>query len=261
MWPKTMRAERPHAEAGAEGGEAREQLRRLVALREEQPAEEDRQAAVQIEVVPLEERSERRGEDDPPQALLAGRRFRGRDLRLGRHRRARGMTSFRPESSSEKLITFTSTRPASGPKFRMSSSRNSFRPFRHTAQIIPFGTIRSFASARNGRSADESRRTMTMSQGPGPGTGRDFRPRRLQFRDKLRILQASDGHAGAQLYPIFSVRLRVDTRAGFEADVRRAPESPRGSWNLSSVRGSQQGAGAAAAVVELGVAGGEHPRK
>src|SRR5690606_26015717 len=51
------RAERPYAEAGTEGREAREQLSRLVTLREEQAAEENRQAAVKIEVVPLEQRA------------------------------------------------------------------------------------------------------------------------------------------------------------------------------------------------------------
>ena len=45
----------------------------------EQPAEEDRQAAVEIEVVPLEQRAERRSDDHP--AELVGRE--GHSLRTG----------------------------------------------------------------------------------------------------------------------------------------------------------------------------------
>ena len=57
-------AERAHQEAGGVGGEGREQRRRVVARREEQRREERRQRGVEIEVVPLEDGAERRGEDD-----------------------------------------------------------------------------------------------------------------------------------------------------------------------------------------------------
>ncbi len=63
--PEDDGAERPHAEARSERREAREERRRLVPMREEEPAEEDREAPVEIKVVPLEERPERRREDDP----------------------------------------------------------------------------------------------------------------------------------------------------------------------------------------------------
>src|SRR5207253_4199563 len=53
-------------EARRIGGEGRKQGRGLVARREEQHREERREHRVQIEVVPLEDRPEGRGEDDPP---------------------------------------------------------------------------------------------------------------------------------------------------------------------------------------------------
>ena len=72
--PEHQRAERPHEEARGVGGESGEQRGGLVALREEQGREERRERRVEIEVVPLEDGSERRGEDD---FLLLARFFRG----------------------------------------------------------------------------------------------------------------------------------------------------------------------------------------
>ena len=77
MWPKTSAPSGPHAEAGAERREAGEELRGLVARREEQVAEEDREAAVEIEVVPLEQRARAidakitRRIETPPAAMRA----------------------------------------------------------------------------------------------------------------------------------------------------------------------------------------------
>src|SRR4028119_1340265 len=60
--PEEERAEGAHGEPRAEGGEAREEPRGRVALGEEEAAEEHRERAVEVEVVPLEQRAERRGE-------------------------------------------------------------------------------------------------------------------------------------------------------------------------------------------------------
>lgn len=51
---KDERAQRTDAEPRAEGGQAGEQLRPLVAGRKEQPSKKDSQAAVQVKVVPLD---------------------------------------------------------------------------------------------------------------------------------------------------------------------------------------------------------------
>ena len=64
MRPKNERAERPDQEAGRVGRERREQRRGVVARGEEQRREERRQRRVEVEVVPLEDRAERRREDD-----------------------------------------------------------------------------------------------------------------------------------------------------------------------------------------------------
>ena len=58
------RAERPHDEADGEGREREDEGRRLVDAREEMRGESARERAVEEEVVPLEERAERRGADD-----------------------------------------------------------------------------------------------------------------------------------------------------------------------------------------------------
>ena len=62
--PEDQRAERTDQEARRVGRERRQQRRRVVARREEQRGEERRQHRVKIEVVPLENGAERRGEDD-----------------------------------------------------------------------------------------------------------------------------------------------------------------------------------------------------
>ncbi len=64
--PEQERAQRAHGEAGAEGREAREERRRVVARREEERREEHGEGAVQVEVVPLEDGAERGGEDHLP---------------------------------------------------------------------------------------------------------------------------------------------------------------------------------------------------
>ena len=64
--PEHQRAERPDQEPGRVGGEAGQQRRRRVPLGEEQRREERRQRRVDVEVVPLEDGAERRGEDDLP---------------------------------------------------------------------------------------------------------------------------------------------------------------------------------------------------
>jgi hypothetical protein len=63
-----------HAEARAESGQACQELRGLVALGKEEATEEDGQAAVEIEVVPLEESAQRCREDDAMKGRCAGRR-------------------------------------------------------------------------------------------------------------------------------------------------------------------------------------------
>src|SRR2546425_7395893 len=59
-----QRSERPDQEAGGIGAERAQQRGRLVARREEQPREERCEDRVQIEVVPLEDRADRRRNDD-----------------------------------------------------------------------------------------------------------------------------------------------------------------------------------------------------
>ena len=71
-------AQGAHAEPRAERGEAREERRRLVPWREEQTAEEDGEAAVEVEVVPLEQRAQRRGDDHAAQDGPVDRRHRPR---------------------------------------------------------------------------------------------------------------------------------------------------------------------------------------
>jgi hypothetical protein len=73
------RAQRPHSEPGTEGGQTGQEGRALVPGREEQLAEEHGQRAVEIEVVPLEERAQARGQDDAADGggggALAGKRL------------------------------------------------------------------------------------------------------------------------------------------------------------------------------------------
>ena len=59
-----QRAERTHQETGRVGGEGRQERGRVIAGRKEQRGEEWRERRVQIRVVPLENRAERRGEND-----------------------------------------------------------------------------------------------------------------------------------------------------------------------------------------------------
>ena len=54
-----QRAEGPDEEAGGVGREGRQEGRGLVPLREEERGEERRQGRVEVEVVPLEDRSDR----------------------------------------------------------------------------------------------------------------------------------------------------------------------------------------------------------
>ncbi len=61
------RAEWTDAESGAERGEAGEELGGVVSGGKEEAPEKDRETSVEIEVVPLEQRPERRREDDPPE--------------------------------------------------------------------------------------------------------------------------------------------------------------------------------------------------
>jgi hypothetical protein len=58
-----QRAERPHREAGGEGEQREDEPRRRVHAREELLGDDRRERAVQVEVVPLEHRTQRRGED------------------------------------------------------------------------------------------------------------------------------------------------------------------------------------------------------
>ena len=62
--PEDQRAEGPHGETRAEGRQAREEGRRLIARRKEERRKEDGERAVQVKVVPLEYGAERRGKDD-----------------------------------------------------------------------------------------------------------------------------------------------------------------------------------------------------
>src|SRR5687767_2182167 len=66
--------QRANPEARAEHRQAGQRLGGLVAGWEEQSPEEDRQSAVQVEVVPLEERPQGGGEDHPSQGGLRDRR-------------------------------------------------------------------------------------------------------------------------------------------------------------------------------------------
>src|SRR6185437_5652957 len=63
------RAERAHAEAGAEGGEGEEQARGRIGRGEEELGDDGRERAVDEEIVPFEDGAERGGEDDQPVAL------------------------------------------------------------------------------------------------------------------------------------------------------------------------------------------------
>ena len=63
-----QRAQGPHREAGAKGGQAGQQLGRVVLGREELAAKEHGEAAVEVEVIPLEERAQGRCEDHLPDA-------------------------------------------------------------------------------------------------------------------------------------------------------------------------------------------------
>src|SRR2546422_4404136 len=65
-----QRAERPDQEASGVGAERAQQRGRLVTRREEQSREERSEDRVQIEVVPFENRTDRRRDDD---AALFGR--------------------------------------------------------------------------------------------------------------------------------------------------------------------------------------------
>jgi hypothetical protein len=59
-----QRAERAYQETRRIGSESRQKCRRVVTGREEQRSEERRQDRVEVEVIPLEGGSERRGEND-----------------------------------------------------------------------------------------------------------------------------------------------------------------------------------------------------
>ena len=81
MRPNTIAPSGRTPKPGAEGGQAGQQRRALVAGREEQLAEEHGQRAVEVEVVPLEQRAQARGQDDAADGGggggLAGNRLRG----------------------------------------------------------------------------------------------------------------------------------------------------------------------------------------
>ena len=63
--PEDERAERPDEEARGEGEQREDEARGLVDPGEELLRDDDRQRAVEVEVVPLEHRPEGRGEDHP----------------------------------------------------------------------------------------------------------------------------------------------------------------------------------------------------
>ena len=63
--PEHQRAEGPHEEARREGEQSEDEARGLVDAREELLGDDDRQRAVEEEVVPLEHRPQGRGEDHP----------------------------------------------------------------------------------------------------------------------------------------------------------------------------------------------------
>ena len=65
-----QRAERADQEAGGEGEQREDVGRRLRELAEELRADDGREGAVEIEIIPFEDRAQRRGEDH---LLLAGR--------------------------------------------------------------------------------------------------------------------------------------------------------------------------------------------
>jgi len=67
-----QRAERPHEEAGGESEQREDESCRGIDAGEELRREDRRERAVDVEVVPLENRAERRGEDD--EAFLARHR-------------------------------------------------------------------------------------------------------------------------------------------------------------------------------------------
>ena len=56
------RPERPHREARGEGGEREDEAGRLVDAREELRRDDRGEQAVKVEIIPFEDRAERRGE-------------------------------------------------------------------------------------------------------------------------------------------------------------------------------------------------------
>src|SRR6185436_12825483 len=62
--PEHQRTERPHQKARRVGRECRQQSSSLVAFRKEQRCEERCESGVEIEVIPLEDSTQRRREDD-----------------------------------------------------------------------------------------------------------------------------------------------------------------------------------------------------
>src|SRR5258708_7658650 len=66
-------AERPRDESEPEDGEASEKSQGVIAGREEMLGKDHGEHAVDVEVVPLDERADRRRADDEAEALFAGR--------------------------------------------------------------------------------------------------------------------------------------------------------------------------------------------
>jgi hypothetical protein len=67
--PEDQRAERPHREAGREGGQSEDEAGDLIDAGKKLRADDGGQQAVQIEVIPLEHGTERRGAYHQPFAL------------------------------------------------------------------------------------------------------------------------------------------------------------------------------------------------
>ncbi len=141
-------AQRTHAEAGAEGGEAREERRALVPGREEELAEEHGQGAVEVEVVPLEERAQARGQDHAAQrSLIEG---------LGGSRRLSGGQNSRRLSRADSTPAVRLTSRGSGAYWPPSQSvhRSSGR-YGHSPGVVPT-TSRQFRTLRRGRGREPS---------------------------------------------------------------------------------------------------------
>ena len=111
MRPKTS-APSGRAEAGAEGGEAGEKRRPLVGGREEELPEEDRERAVEVEVVPLEERAEARREDDAPERSRVG--LGARVMGRGRSRHAAHTVRLEGASFKPAIFALTASGNATG---------------------------------------------------------------------------------------------------------------------------------------------------